>query len=581
MNAEVLLRYFDRISDAPDAVPRLRQFILDLAIRGKLLGQDPRDETASEANKRPGSERALSQKPKAVAKQPEDPNAARETLFTLPKNWLWTTLGAIADWGSGSTPSRTNQDLFGGGIPWLKSGELNDNRQLSGSEETITASALSAGSFRQNKAGDVLLAMYGATIGKVAILSKPAVTNQAVCGCTPSPCVSNEFLFHFLLSQRSYFHAASEGGAQPNISKAKILGFPFPLPPLAEQDRIVAKVDELMALCDRLEKAQKEREARRDRLAAASLHHLNTATDPADLRQNAHFFINHLPKLTTRPDQIKQIRQTILDLAVRGGLVPQVLHAEPASKLLARIREAKANMVRTGYVKRFAVVLPIQVEAVLMRVPFNWCWVRLGELLLGESQNGYSRKPDDAPNGIPILRISAGTSRRDGIVLEEEHKLIGGVTTAERLQYALQPGDLLACRFNGNQHFVGRLSLYLGYLGLSPIYPDKLIRFRLLSDFVIPRLIGHFAASTVVRADVESYAATTVGNWGISSSHLKEVKIPLPPLEEQHRIVERLDLLLGICDRLEEGISKNDEHDRLLLDSVLHNALFPRVPEAT
>ena len=164
-----------------------------------------------------------------------------------------TRLGSIGDWGSGSTPPRGNLDLYGEGITWLKSGELNDNRHLAGSEETVSELAIATGSFRLNRPGDVLIAMYGATIGKVAILAEEAVTNQAVCGCTPFVDIFNQFLFLFLLSQRAQFHLASEGGAQPNISKAKILWTPFPLPPVAEQRRIVAKVDELMVLCGRLE----------------------------------------------------------------------------------------------------------------------------------------------------------------------------------------------------------------------------------------------------------------------------------------------------------------------------------------
>ena len=132
-------------------------------------------------------------------------------------------MGAIGNWGAGSTPSRGNLDLYGGGLTWLKSGELNDDTQLRGSEETITELAVQKGSFRLNRSGDVLIAMYGATIGKLAILAEDAFTNQAVCGCTPFEGVFNKYLFLFLLSQREDFRAVSEGGAQPNISKVKIV----------------------------------------------------------------------------------------------------------------------------------------------------------------------------------------------------------------------------------------------------------------------------------------------------------------------------------------------------------------------
>ena len=258
MNPDRLLAYYEKIADAPDATARLRRFILDLAVRGKLVPQDANDEPASELLKRISKERARLVKAGEVRKSEVDPVIEEDAPFSIPSKWTWTRLGSVADWGSGSTPPRGNSDFYGGGIAWLKSGELNDNRALVGSEETVTQLAIDKGSFRLNKRGDVLLAMYGATIGKVAILAGQAVTNQAVCGCTPFYGVFNQFLFLFLLSQREEFHLASEGGAQPNISKVKIVWTPFPLPPLAEQHRIVAKVDELMGLCDRLAAASRE-----------------------------------------------------------------------------------------------------------------------------------------------------------------------------------------------------------------------------------------------------------------------------------------------------------------------------------
>lgn len=244
-DASFALEVLPALTARPDQIKQLRRTILSLAIRGRLVAQNPRDGKACIA-----SSHAL--------KRGRDPEASGVTMpddapFSLPDGWSWTRLGSAGDWGSGSTPSRGKTELYGGGITWLKSGELNDNRFLSGSEETVTKSAVDAGSFRLNKPGDVLIAMYGATIGKVAILAENAVTNQAVCGCTPLEGVYNQFLFYFLLARRQEFRQASEGGAQPNISKAKIVATPFPVPPLAEQHRIVAKVDELMALCDQLE----------------------------------------------------------------------------------------------------------------------------------------------------------------------------------------------------------------------------------------------------------------------------------------------------------------------------------------
>jgi type I restriction enzyme S subunit len=256
----------------------LRKSILTLAVQGKLVPQDPNDEPADELLKRIAAEQERLVKARQIRRLETAPLNEDEEPFGIPANWAWTRLGQIGDWGSGSTPPRGNHELYGGGIAWLKSGELNDNRTLAGSEETVTELAVKTCSFRLNKPGDVLLAMYGATIGKAAILAEPAVTNQAVCGCTPFPGVLNTYLFDYLLSQRDAFHAASEGGAQPNISKVKIVGYPFPLPPLAEQRRIVAKVEHLMALVDALETQLATSRATAEKLLAAVVAELTEGT---------------------------------------------------------------------------------------------------------------------------------------------------------------------------------------------------------------------------------------------------------------------------------------------------------------
>ena len=262
-----------------DQVKHFRQTILTLAVRGKLVEQNPADEPASGLLKRIAAEKSRLVSAKKIKRSEVVPILPEEYPFEIPDNWVWTRLGTIGDWGAGSTPPRGNSDLYGGGVTWLKSGELNDNIALAGSKEKVTEIAVQKGSFRTNQPGDVLIAMYGATIGKLAILAEVAVTNQAVCGCTPLAGVSNHYLFLFLLFQRQQFQRSSEGGAQPNISKIKIVSTPFPLPPLAEQHRIVAKIDELMTLYDRLESSVAASGATRSRLLEALLHEALGPTD--------------------------------------------------------------------------------------------------------------------------------------------------------------------------------------------------------------------------------------------------------------------------------------------------------------
>jgi type I restriction enzyme S subunit len=176
----------------------------------------------------------------------------------LPENWVITTLGDIASWGSGSTPNRSNPSFYKGTYTWFKSGELSDTTFLVGSEEKISDEAIQSGSFRKNVVGDILLAMYGATIGKVAILGEDAVTNQAVCGCTPIPQINTRYLFWFLRSNRKNFMTSAEGGAQPNISKIKIQRTSVPLPPIDEQIRIADLVDDVFGRLDEIVEAIEE-----------------------------------------------------------------------------------------------------------------------------------------------------------------------------------------------------------------------------------------------------------------------------------------------------------------------------------
>ena len=165
--------------------------------------------------------------------------------------------------------------------------------------------------------------------------------------------------------------------------------------------------------------------------------------------------------------------------------------------------------------------------------------------------------------------------RRDGVVAEEEHKLISGIDHRARLQYGLKSGDLLACRFNGNKAFVGRFTIFKDYLGLQPIYPDKLIRVRISPKLATPEFLRLASDTDLVRTEVEAACATTVCNWGISASNLKDVRFPLPPLAEQHRIVAKVDELMCLCDLLEASLTAAAATRRRLLDALLAEALVP------
>ena len=249
----------------------------------------------------------------------------------MPRSWEWTTLGQIGVWQSGGTPSRSNKSYYGGNIPWLKTGDLNDGI-ITDIPESITEEAVANSSAKLNPAGSVLIAMYGATIGKLGILTFPATTNQACCACIQYDAVIQDYLFYFLLSQRNEFIAKGGGGAQPNISKEIIIGTEIPIPPLAEQERIVYEIKHWFTLIGQIEQGKAD---------------LQTA--------------------------IKQTKSRILDLAIHGKLVPQDPNEEPASELLKRINPKAEITCDNGQYGK---------------IPENWCVTKLGDISnYGENEN--------------------------------------------------------------------------------------------------------------------------------------------------------------------------------------------------
>ena len=302
---------------------KLRQKILDLAIHGKLVPQDPNDEPASVLLERIKAEKerlikeGKIKRSKKRTKTSDTPHY-ENVPYVVPEGWVWTTLGNIGVWQSGGTPSRSNKSYYGGNIPWLKTGDLNDG-VITSIPESITEEAVANSSAKINPEGSVLIAMYGATIGKLGILTFPATTNQACCACIEYFAITQYYLFYFLLSQRDMFISKGGGGAQPNISKEIIVNTAIPLPPFAEQERIVTEIESWFALINEIENSQ-----------------------------------------TNLQTLIKQTRSKILDLAIHGKLVPQDLNDEPASELLKRINSSFTTCDNAHSEK----------------LPQNWIWVK-------------------------------------------------------------------------------------------------------------------------------------------------------------------------------------------------------------
>jgi len=297
-----------------------------------------------------------------------------------------------------------------------------------------------------------------------------------------------------------------------------------------------------MALCDQLNASQRERETIRDRVRVASLGRLSDERPSAEHKSDVEFFVGSHTRIITRPDQIPALRQAVIDMAIKGRLTD--------------VRAATRQHDPAPLIKQ------------------SWVELPLGELLTEDSKNGYAKKPDGAAHGIPILKISAGTIRVDGVVEEREHKLTGNVSPEDYERYQLRRGDLLACRFNGNRDSVGRVAIFMDLLGMAPIYPDKLIRIRVDRSRILPEICPWFFRSTLLRERLAEYAATTVGNWGISAHNLKQVLIPVPPIAEQQTILGWLDEMMSICDELERSFLARQLGRSQLLGALLRDALL-------
>ena len=333
------------------------------------------------------------------------------------------------------------------------------------------------------------------------------------------------------------------GQAYPAINDADFSALPFPLPPLTEQHRIVAKVDQLMALCDRLEVAQAERETTRTRLATASLARLN-APDPdqATLREHAAFALNNLVPLTTRPDQVKALRQTILNLAVRGKLVPQDPNDEPVTKLL------KCRQIAVSGVGPF-------------ELPTSWAWVNVGAV----AKARLGKMLDNAKNkGTPRRYLRNINVRWFDFDLSDLLEM--RFEDSELQQLRLRLSDVLICE--GGEP--GRAAVWDERE--CDIYFQKAIHRVRFLDVVDS---GYFVKALRASADdgrlAEYFTGTGIKHF--TGKALKTYLFPLPPLAEQRSIVAKVDELMGLCDRLEASLTTSDRGRVQLFGALLEKVM--------
>ena len=563
MNLKTFFEHFDTLAEAPNGIQRLRELILDMAVRGKLVPQDPKDLTGQETFEKLLKEKADLAKEKRIRAGKKQPSVENDEIsIEIPESWKWVRLDDIGNWGAGATPLRSNGDYYGGDNFWFKSGELPDGYLDGPSSETITELALKECSLRLNQPGDVLIAMYGATIGKLAILQVPATTNQAVCACTCFSSVYNRYLFTFLLAWRKNFAVMGAGAAQPNISRIKIIQTPFPLPPLAEQKRIVAKVDELMALCDALEAAQQTRNTLRQRLRASALDGLMNAPSDAKLETAWAFVRDNWGLMCDRAEDVEGVRAVIQQVALRGCLTPQNQRDESIEDLFLRIKEEKDTLIRSGKIKSPKKLSEIDIQK-LPRLPKGWSYCRLQDLAIFGPKNGYSPKAVEYPTPVRAITLTATTSTRFN---GNYFKYIDEYINPDSHLW-LNPGDILLQRSN-TLAYVGTAAIY-DQEPAKYIYPDLIMKIR-VSSFIDSHYIHLVLNSRDSKIYFQKNASGTSGTMPkINQITVNSLIVPLPPLAEQKRIVAKVDDLMKLCDQLEESLRQQQQKAQSLAASAI------------
>jgi type I restriction enzyme S subunit len=338
----------------------------------------------------------------------------------------------------------------------------------------------------------------------------------------------------------------------------------FPLPPLAELQRFVAKVDELMALCDKLEAMRKERENRREKLVQATLFKVSNAEESIT---NTRFFLDNIPHITTRPEHIKQLRQTILYLAVRGKLVPQYPTDEPASELLKHIQKEKSLLLERGIIKKQKSKPILSEDEIPFNTPKGWIWVRLDDITDVQDPNPSHRMPNYILNGgVPFISSEnfIGTNNIDFSI----GKRVSQETLKEQIErFPILEGALAFSRIGtiGKSRFLPTERTYCLSHALCVINPldRSALNMRLLRVMLEAKVILAFAHR----------GTRSIGVPDLGMGVIRSMAIPLPPLAEQHRIVAKVDELMSLCDKLETRLDNLQTDNQRLLQAILQRAL--------
>lgn len=558
------------LTGAPNGIKKLRELIIELAVRGKLVPQDPRDEPAGELLKRIAEEKArLVDEGKIRKQKPLAEIGEEEKPFELPANWRWGRLGSqVIESGAGWSPScdprpRTANEwgvLKVSAVSWGVY-QPEENKALPASLEARPEHEVAEGDFLVSRANTAELVARS-----VVVETTPAhlmLSDKIVRLKLTSLCERRYVnLANSAPLARDYYSRVAGGtsSSMKNVSREQILNLPLALPPLNEQHRIVAKVDELMDLCDRLEAQQADSESAQGQLVQVLLDSLTQASDATDFATNWQRLAEHFHTLFTTEASIDALKQTLLQLALMGKLVPQNPSDEPASKLLKRIAEEKIRLISEEGLRTKAREDVPETEH-YFTLHAGWASCRLGNLARFIDYRG--RTPTKTSSGVPLITAK---NVRVGFISREPQEFIADT-------------DYLSWMTRGFPRIGDMLFTTEAPMGNVAII-NLAERFALAQRVICFQLhelgTGPFLKLAMMSSGFQarlSDAATGMTATGIKSSRLKEIPVPIPPLAEQQRIVAKIDQLMALCDQLRTRLTQARQLSEQLTSTLVERAL--------
>jgi type I restriction enzyme, S subunit len=562
----MLLSNLNLLATAPSGVARLRELILTLAVQGKLVPQDPSDEPASELLKKIRAEKDRLMAEGKIKRDKSLPLITEdEKPFQLPSGWEWVLLGALMPFRIGKTPPSKDPQYWGDeGYAWVSISDMSHFGEVFDTNRKITARGAGVFGYEPLPVGTLIMS-FKLTIGKIAVLRVPAYHNEAIVSLTPLAGLQTEFL-KYMLPTVSKTGASKDALMGATLNTESLSNLLIALPPEAEQSRIVTRVEELMGLCDALEAKGQLEEAQHAQLVSTLLATLTENETPEQAAESWQCVATHFDLLLDRPEAIDALEQTILQLAVRGLLVPQNPQDEPASHLLKKIRAEKDQLITEGKIKRDKPFSPIAGDEMPFELPRGWEWVRIEEV--AEVQGGIQKTPARQPinQHVPYLRVA--NVQRDMLRLTQIERF--EITEDELARWRLASGDLLIVEGNGSADEIGRCALWAGEIDPC-VYQNHLIRVR----FFQPSTVSFsklFLNAPSGAAEMKRLAITTSGLFSLSVGKIRNFVIPLPPLAEQSRIVSRVTELRQLCARLRERLAQAQGTQQVLAQALVSQA---------